>query len=283
MEIWRDIRTFRFWRRFSTHVLAAIGSIVLLLELAGFVLPDEVSLKGAPLTIGIAIASIIYGLVSSWPRPIEQTYNSPNTKIRIIKGDLLDQDVNIVVGTCDTFDTQPPTIIERSSLQGQMLDRLFGGDIARLDSELDSGLAGKQSVGVIQKAGKQNKYGIGAVSVLRHGARRVFMLAYCEMDTNNNASSSADCIWRSLLALWTEVSRLANGATLAVPVIGGGLSRVSGVLPAQDSIRFIALSFMLASRSAPVCNELRIVVQPRDYERLDRLELQSFLSSLRAS
>ena len=80
-----------------------------------------------------------------------------------------------------------------------------------------------------------------------------------------------------------EVSRTANGTAVAIPVIGGGQSRLSQVMPAQDSIRFIVMSFMFASRTKKVCDQLRIVVHPREFDRLDRLELQAFLSSMRPS
>jgi hypothetical protein len=79
------------------------------------------------------------------------------------------------------------------------------------------------------------------------------------------------------------VSRRGNGGTISIPVIGGGQARLSSVLPAQDAIRFTLLSFIFASRHSKVCDELRIVVRPDDYRKLDRLELQSFLSSLRSS
>ncbi len=63
---------------------------------------------------------------------------------------------------------------------------------------------------------------------------------------------------------------------------GHGQARLSSVLPAQDAIRFTLLSFMFASRNSKVCDELRIVVRSDDYRKLDGLELQSFLSSLRS-
>jgi len=43
------------------------------------------------------------------------------------------------------------------------------------------------------------------------------------------------------------------------------------------------LSFMFACRKEKVCDELAIVIRPQDYERLDRLEIQSFLTSLKPS
>lgn len=103
------------------------------------------------------------------------------------------------------------------------------------------------------------------------------------MDAHNTAHSPPDKVWTSLLLLWDEISKRGNGGTVAVPVIGGGQARLSSVLPAQDAIRLTILSFMFASRFEKVCDELRIVVTPQEYKKLDRLELQSFLSSLRSS
>ena len=103
------------------------------------------------------------------------------------------------------------------------------------------------------------------------------------MDTHNTAHSTPDKVWKSLQSLWDEVSKKSNGGTVSIPVIGGGQARLSSIVPAQDAIRLTVLSFMFASRGAKVCDELRIVVRPEDYKTLDRLELQSFLSSLRLS
>jgi hypothetical protein len=58
------------------------------------------------------------------------------------------------------------------------------------------------------------------------------------------------------------------------------LSRLTPVLPAQDAIRLIILSFMLASRLSPVTGQLDVVVYPSDAESVDMLELKDFVRSL---
>ena len=118
--------------------------------------------------------------------------------------------------------------------------------------------------------------------LLAQGLRH-FFVAYTTMDSNNKAHGSADGLWRSLGNLWTSVRVYSNGGVISVPVIGGGQSGLSPVLPAEDAIRFIALSFIIASRTEPVCEELRIVVLPDMYDRLDHFELQAFLSGLARS
>jgi hypothetical protein len=283
MTLFQDLKTWRFWRYFLMSCFACLGAIGTVLQTINVINPTVTIFQGSNILIGVAVFSILIGLVMSWPRPITQDYNSPKTRISIIKGDILSQSTHIVIGTNDTFDTETPIIIDSNSLQGQALRRLYGDDRNELNRQLDVALSGKTIVNTVNKPGKQSRYGIGSIATLTHSPRLIFFLAYCEMDTNNNASSTPDKVWRSLNLLWEEVSRRGNGGTLAIPVIGGGHARLSSVVPAQDAIRLMALSFMFASRGARICEELRIVVQKEDFQKLDRLELQAFLSSLRPS
>jgi hypothetical protein len=282
-DVLKDLQTWRFWRWYLVHSFSAVGALVVLLEVIDFVVPDGLPIDGWPLAAGIIVVAVVYGLVRAWPRPIEQNFDSPQTRIHILKGDLFSQDCHLVIGTCDTFDTLVPNIISKKSIQGQALDRLHGGNVARLNEELTQVLAGRKVVGTIAKEGKTQKYGIGAIATLRHGPHNAYFLAYAEMNEHNEAHSTADGIWKSLSLLWQEVSRTSNGGPVAIPVIGGGQSRVSQVVPAQDAIRLIVLSYMFASRAKKVCDELRIIVRPQDFDRLDRLQLQAFLNSMRSS
>jgi hypothetical protein len=188
-----------------------------------------------------------------------------------------------MIGMCDTFDTAIPNIISRQSVQGQFLERVFDGDVVALDGRLDEALRGISPVESVKKEGKTRRFPLGPVAVLNDHTRRFFCVAYTTMNEQNEARGTPAGIWNSLDSLWHAVSQHANGGTLAVPVIGGGQARVAQVLPAQDSIRLIALSFLLASRAEKVCDELAIVVRPREFRKLDRLELQAFLRSLRPS
>jgi hypothetical protein len=279
----RDLRTRRFLARFAKESLAAFGAFAAAAGLVAAVFPDALKDRGAIWVIVVVAVSVGFGLLRSWPRPIERAYAKPNTAIRLIRGDLFDEPGHIVVGACDTFDTQIPNVISPQSVQGQALQRLYGGDVARLDQDLDAALVGETPVGSVQKEGKTGRYPIGTVAAVPHGPRRILFLAYTEMNDHNEARGTSDGIWRSMLSLWEAVSHYCNGEPVAIPVLGGGQARISQILPAQDSIRFIAFSFMLASRREKVCDELRIVVRASDYEKLNRLELQAFLDSLEMS
>lgn len=283
MEIFQDMGTWRFWRHFLMRSFACLGGLATVLQTSNVINPTLTIFQGMPILFWVIGISLVGGLIWSWPRPITQDYSAPKTKISIVKGDMLAETTHLVIGTNDTFDTETPIIISKESLQGQVLQVLYGGDLKELDAHLTTALAGKPTVGTIAKSGKQTQYGVGTIAAVKHASRLIFFLAYCEMDAHNTAHSTPDKVWKSLLLLWDEVSKRSNGGTVSVPVIGGGQARLSSIVPAQDAIRLTVLSFIFASRGAKVCDELQIVVRPEDYKKLDRLELQSFLSSLRSS
>lgn len=279
----RDLRTARFWRHLVTSTLAAVGFIATALSLYELFAPGDVARSKPVVLVVVATTSLSYGGWKAWPRPVGQKYHSPNTEIRVVIGDLFDEPGNLVVGMCDTFDTEIPHIIERRSVQGQFLDKIYGGDVGALDRDLAVALSQYNPVENVAKPGKTARYPVGTVAAIRHNRRIYFCVAFSKMSVTNVAQGSIDSVWRSLNSLWESISVNGNGDPVAVPVLGGGLSRISQILPAQDSIRFIALSFILASRSTRICDRLDIVVRQNEVENLDMPELQAFLSSLRPS
>ena len=279
----RDLRTRRFWRSFVTHAFAAVGLIAVFIELYDIFQPDKISKSDWPIPLVVVAIALAYATYRSWPRPIEQQYSRPNTKIRIVVGDLFEQDENLVIGMASTFDTAVPHVISKTSVQGQFLELVYSSDTATLDTDLSRALSGVSAVGSIQKVGKCEVYPLGTIAVIRHNRRHYFCSAYTEMNDRNEAQGTVAGVWRCLENLWNEVRARSNGDPVAMPVIGGGQARMSQVLPAQDSIRLTILSFLLASRDKRVCERLDIVVRDQDLRNLDMLELQAFLTSLQDS
>jgi hypothetical protein len=281
-----DVRTRRFWKHFSIKTFAAVGALSTVYQMLLAWGPNWGFFHGWPILLVLIAVPVAIGIIASWPRPISQSYEKPKTKISIVKGDILSGEEHLVIGMCDTFDTETRHgIIAKESLLGQLINRFYGDEVADLDSELAKSLNGAPVSHTLpaSKAGKQQAYAIGTVASVKQAGRLLFFLAYCKMDEHNNARATVDYVWKSLLTLWEEVSKKANEKSVSIPVIGGGKARISQVLPAQDSIRLMILSFMFASRQEPVCTELKIVVSADAYDHLDRLELQAFLSSLRGS
>lgn len=279
----RDLSKGRFWKSFGTHGFSALGALAVV---AGFVDLFTTGYLAQNSWIFWPLLAVggIYGLIRAWPRPVETSYESPRTTIRLVRGDLFaDTDAHLVIGASDTFDTVAPHI-SPNSVQGQFLLRIYGGDSAKLDADITDALPSSVETETITgKVGKTTRYPLGTVVTLRSNAQRYFLVAYTRMNARSSVSSTSDGMWNSLSSLWKEVRAESNGGLVRIPLIGGGQSKLSSVLHAQDSVRFTALSFILASRKEKVCDELEIVAQPGQYEKLDHLELQAFFDSLRPS
>ncbi|MER7557430.1 macro domain-containing protein [Nocardioides sp. NPDC126508] len=281
MTLTRDLRNRRFWLGLGTHAFVALGVAAALLGLFDLFWPNKLDNWDLPEILIVPLLSLGYAAWRSWPYPVEQHYSTPDTKIRVVTGDLFDQDTNLVIGMADTFDVETPHIIAKGSVQGQFLERVYSHDVATLRSELEAALASKMVIETVVKAGNTDRYPLGTVATISHQRKHYFCVAYTSLDEHNKAASSMGVLWEAMERLWDEVRRRTNGEAVSIPVIGLGQSGMSTVLPMQDAVRFLILSFMFASRKERVCDELSIVIRPRDEKRLDLLEIQEFLSSLR--
>ncbi|WEO95591.1 macro domain-containing protein [Streptomyces sp. FXJ1.172] len=201
----------------------------------------------------------------------------------VMRGDLFDQaDANLVVGFSDTFDTHPDdVVISRESVQGQLVDRLFGGRHRLLDDKLRRGLGGftplvTESVRA-KRRGRRVRYPIGTVVAVPVGRRRVFALAYSRLGNDLRARSGPADLRLSLERLWPAVALHGLFKPVAIPLIGMGLSRIVE-LDRTQLLLLVVETFTESLRQDPaVCPELRIVIRADDLERTDLSAVEAFL------
>jgi Domain of unknown function (DUF6430) len=278
------LKTRRSWKRFGNGSFFLFGLVVAATGLIDVFFPGDLAKQTVLFWVSLA-GCLVLGLWWAIPKAPSTSYSSPRTTIRLVEGDLFSQgeDTHLVIGVCDTFDTAAPHIAS-ASIQGQFLQRVYGNDLESLDRDIVTELSGHAHERTIpDKSGKVLAYPLGTTITLRSGGRRFFLVAYTRMDHRSSASATTDGVWNSLSNLWEEVRNECNGGTVCIPLIGGGQSKLSRVLPDIDSVRFIVLSYMLAARHKPICGELRMVVPHEQYSRLDLFEVQAFLDSLRRS
>ena len=85
MNIFADLKTWRFWKSFLTNAFACGGFVSAIFQFVMIVFPSQAtSLQGLCVITGTVVVSIIFGIIVSWPRPIEMVYSAPKTTIKII-------------------------------------------------------------------------------------------------------------------------------------------------------------------------------------------------------
>jgi DNA-binding SARP family transcriptional activator len=208
-----------------------------------------------------------------------EDFTGPDIAIVVMSGDLFAQeDTNLVVGFCDTFDTDTGRniVISSESVQGTLLHRLYGGDRAKLDRDLKGALSHVPKVAVESRSdkrlGKLTRYPLGTVATLHHADRRVFGLAYSRMGNNLVAHSSIPALRTSLENLWEAVYLHGQLKPVAMPLIGSGLSRMHEA-NYDDLLTLIVGSFTASSRRRYICPELRIIIRESAFEKIRIAEI----------
>jgi len=238
------------------------------------------------IALGIVAVSLAWALARAFPRRrIECRFRHPEMAVTLTVGDLFEQRAHLVVGFSDTFDTDTTDnlIINSSSLQGQLLDRLYGGDLVRLDRELEDALDHVPVESVEppdQKGhGKRARYPIGTVATLGTPRRRIFAVAYARMGNNLIANADLDTLWLGLSRTWDAIRLYGQRQRIAIPVMGSEYARIS-TLDREHLLKLILLSFVACSRERSIAPELIAVIHPRDYDRINLLEVEAFLRAL---
>jgi hypothetical protein len=226
-----------------------------------------------------------WGFARAYPRfALRHRMASADVTVSIVVGDLFDQETHIAVGFSDTFDTaiDRDRVIDSSSVQGQLLRRIYDDDQQRLDRELSTALGGIKSAKKESRAnkahGKLIRYPMGTVAVLGQPRRHVFAIAYGRMGNDMIVRAPIEDLWYCFSQLWTAVYQKGQQGPVSVPLMGAGLARVNS-LDHENLLRLIVLSFAAYSRMELVCHELRIIIRPEDVTRIDLIRLREFLST----
>lgn len=270
----------------AANTLVAFGLTSAMVQFAGQFFPGSLP-SALVVTGGCAAACLVWGMVRAYPRRVvRRDFKHPEMSVVIEVGDLFAQsDAHLVIGFTDTFDTsiENDLIIHRTSVQGQMLQRIYGGDQPLLDRELDLALQGVavESTETVQSKphGNLDRYPRGTVAVLGTPQRRLFGVAYGRMGNDLIVRASLDDIWHSLNTLWESIYRSGYRETVAMPLVGSGLARINH-LERESLLKMIVLSFVASSRQRLICKELRIMVWAPDLDRVNLLEVQAFLRNL---
>jgi hypothetical protein len=265
--------------RLGQRFISALGIAAIPIGVLAPLAPDWWEGKWWPVIL-VATLACAWGLLGLIRGKPQHEYISGVT-IRLVVGDLFEQDASSVVGFTTTFDTSVPSIIASTSVQAALLKKVYGDSQARLDADLTIALARSTPTGrTISKAGNTVCYPLGSVATLDLAdGRHIYCAAYTEMNEHNNASGTIRSVLEGLDNSWEEADRVGNGAPICVPLIGQGQSRIPELTP-EIAVRLIAFSFLLRSQKGRFANELRIVLHPSDKHKVNFSEFQAFLRSL---
>lgn len=239
-----------------------------------------------PALLGLTAMAATCAVCTSFPRTtVSRGFTHPDVTVTVQVGDLFAYPCHLVIGFTDTFDTDTTdaSLVAPRSVQGQLLHRMYHGDVAALDARLAEALTTvvptHTEPRTAKRLGKLVRYPIGTVVTIRNRERNYFCVAYGRMTNDLVVDCDTEQLWNSLALLWETVRRYGHLDHVAMPVTGSDLARINNMDQAS-LVKLILLSFVAHSRARGVCGSLTIVVRPQDYYKIDMIAMAAFLRSL---
>ena len=282
MMIWSSIKQFSL-QRFVSSLLQAFGILWLLVGVTAYFF------SGRPWVVTIKsgwwvflISGIIIGFYRAWPRlSVKERISDTDADVEVRVGDIFSQPYAVIIGSNTTFDTaMDDKTISHKSLQGQFTQK-YCPSIPELDKQIDFALQNVSPRNTRNKQdkpyGKSKEYELGTVAPIHIGGKRAYFVSIAVLNEHRVATSDRDDFLDSLPRMWAEIRRRGEFEPLCCPVLGAGFSRLN--LTREELIREIIKSFVTAIVEAKFCENLTVVISPKDFREghVDLMKIGRFL------
>lgn len=162
------------------------------------------------------------------------------------------------------------------------MQKVFGGDRAQLDREVEASLGSSGQQDSTKTFGKTVRYPVGTVAWVRRGSARYFLIAFTRMSSSlpANVESSITDLQIALAAAWAAVRTSGQQEPVHVPILGLRLARLD--LSRTLLIQLIVLSFIAGTRQGGP-PRMTIWIRKEDAQMVDMPVLKEWLRGLCAA
>lgn len=262
----------RVWRQFLAFL--SVTSIIVTLVMT-FV-EIEVSIKyiigGSYLGILIVAFFLIWIRAN---RMDKTTLKLNNSTINIYFGDIFAQTGRKVIAFNEYFDTVvDEKIISSKTLNGKYLNK-YVTNTADLDKAIcsDERLRDEQEgEDTGRHEGKSIRYKLGAI--FENG--EFFLLALTHFDRNNRANLVLRDYTQCLMNMWNEIDILYNGATVSMPLLGSGMTRMNDCkdISDQELLEIMLWTMKISKVKFTYPSVMNIVLNPDKKDKINLFRLK---------
>ncbi len=266
------------FRFFKSWFLAYSATWTVLSSLAFFFPVLRPSSWSVWISLGLAlmvVGSLFWGLYRVRSRrSVRIRIKSIDTTVEVMFGDLFEAEGLKAIAVNEFFDSTLGEPVARSSLHGQLIERMFQDRSEQFDKLVDEELRDILYEEAEHLPGKRRKYPIGTTVVVDAGADRFLLPALCNTDVDTyKAYCDIPMLLRALEGLWSTVRTRAGGQRVSVPLIGGGLSGIG--LPPYQLLQLIILSIVMANKEGHIRSEIHIILERKLIDEIDLDTLES--------
>jgi hypothetical protein len=197
--------------------------------------------------------------------------------VEIKFGNIFDEKAELkAIAFNEYYDTQVDNIIvAEKSLHGQYIKKYFADNVSDLDSIIDSSPNLQEAMvseNVDRPVGKKRRYRLGTVVPVEGH----LLIAFSRFDQENKAFLEMADYISCLLNFWNEVYRVYGQRTVALTVLGSGITRFNpkGHIADQELLELILWTFKVSRITIKHPARIKIVIFPKDDEPINFLKLK---------
>ena len=182
-----------------------------------------------------------------------------------------------VIAFNEYFDTQVDdngTVIAKSTLNGQFIERFYKDKVADLDTIIS---ADAHLSGVIveenenRRFGKKTKYKLGTICI----ANDYLLMALTHFNDDNKAYLEITDYINCLMNFWNEIDRIYAGRAVALPVFGSGMTRINNYdFSDQELLEIIVWTFKVSRIKFTYPSRVKIVVFQEKRQKINLVALK---------
>lgn len=165
-------------------------------------------------------------------------------------------------------------VIAKNTLNGTFINKFFKDTVEKLDSIISADAHLRNVVveeNPARPAGKKTKYKLGTICVVND----YLLTALTHFDVDNRAYLEINDYINCLLNFWNEVDRVYAGKTIALPVLGSGITRFKGYdnISDQELLELIIWTFKVSRIKFTYPSKVKIVVYKNKRNKINLLKL----------
>lgn len=230
---------------------------------------------GIALCILLILIYIFIWLYSNFRTSIKLNINSSEVEVKF--GDIFLEHADLkVIAFNEYFDTIVDNkIISKNSLNGLYIEKFFANKLQELDAIISVDEHLKRAIvneNCYRLSGKKIKYKLGTICVVND----YLLTAFTHFDENNKAYLEMNDYINCLINFWNEIDCIYAGRTIALPVLGSGITRFKNYenISDQELLELIISTFKISRIKFTYPSKVKIVVYNNKRNKINLLSLK---------
>ncbi len=257
-------------------VVLSVISLFCSFVLIAIKIPDENSIR---ITVGVILTLvllIVYVLMWVMANIQNKTILSINNSTLVVKiGNIFEEDELKVIAFNEYFDTLVDNrIIAENTLNGAYIKSEID-EISEIDERIDSDSILNKKVledNTTRAYGKNKRYKLGTI----FQNNDYLLTAFTRFDTDNRAFLNMDDYVNFLLNFWNEIDIIYAGRSVAIPLLGSGITRFKGydTISEQELLELLIWSFKVSRTKFTYPSKVSIIIHESKKDKINFYKLK---------